>query len=363
MTLTTYPATTDPSDLAALNLSRLLTRLEHNLLSPNADLQPLQRSEYQRMRVGANIEYARTHLQALERSLSQVKPVDRRHDLQSSLIRNKQTLKRLQNVLDEIQAEMDARSSARSSEYGEDTDFDDEDDNDTNDEGSIDEEDLLGTPSTTTEEGSREDVTLEDDVTTSGPGPRITATPTATVTTIHKEEMNQQPTTTISSNTSATATPIATLRNRHHTSLAPPPLPPSSTAAATGTSLHPSTTTTSSPDTHPQTKAQETEVALSSDRLEQETLTTSLLSLATQLKTSSQAFHDSLEAEKSVLTRAVDGLDRTTGNMKTAEQRMGMLRRMTEGKGWWGRMMLYAWIFGLWVVAVLIVFVGPKLRF
>lgn len=40
-----------------------------------------------------------------------------------------------------------------------------------------------------------------------------------------------------------------------------------------------------------------------------------------------------------------------------------MLRRMSEGKGWWGRMMIYLWIFGLWVVALGIVFLGPKLRF
>ena len=52
MTLTTFPATTDPSDLAALNLSRLVDRLEFNILSPNADLKPLRRSEYQRIRVG-----------------------------------------------------------------------------------------------------------------------------------------------------------------------------------------------------------------------------------------------------------------------------------------------------------------------
>jgi hypothetical protein len=53
MTLTTYPATTDSSDLAALNISRLLARLEQNLLSPNADLKTLRRSEYQQMRVSA----------------------------------------------------------------------------------------------------------------------------------------------------------------------------------------------------------------------------------------------------------------------------------------------------------------------
>jgi hypothetical protein len=57
MTLTTYPpisstAPTSP-DLKILNLSRLLTRLEHNLLSPSADFKSLRRNEYQRMRIAA----------------------------------------------------------------------------------------------------------------------------------------------------------------------------------------------------------------------------------------------------------------------------------------------------------------------
>lgn len=39
--------------LAAMNLTRLLARLEHNLLSPSADLKPLRRSPYHRARVGA----------------------------------------------------------------------------------------------------------------------------------------------------------------------------------------------------------------------------------------------------------------------------------------------------------------------
>lgn len=38
--------------LPILNVSRLLARLEQNLLSPVADLKSLRRSEYQRMRVG-----------------------------------------------------------------------------------------------------------------------------------------------------------------------------------------------------------------------------------------------------------------------------------------------------------------------
>lgn len=54
MTRTIYrPVAAEESDLAVLNLSRLLARLEHNLLSPSADLKPLRQSEFHRARVGA----------------------------------------------------------------------------------------------------------------------------------------------------------------------------------------------------------------------------------------------------------------------------------------------------------------------
>lgn len=155
--------------------------------------------------------------------------------------------------------------------------------------------------------------------------------------------------------TTVSPTPTSTLRNRNN---GPTDLP----ATATGSSLH-EHNTSAQPPSSSTAKIQATEETLDTHRREQEDITNSLLSLATQLKSSSQAFQSSLESEKSVLTRAVEGLDRTTGNMEAAERRMGMLRRMTEGKGWWGRMMLYAWIFGLWIVAVLIVLIGPKLRF
>lgn len=160
------------------------------------------------------------------------------------------------------------------------------------------------------------------------------------------------PTTSTSTSPPSTTTtiPPSTLRNRTapQTKPTPSPSPPAKTTGFT------KDTTTSST-----TK----EEALSTSRLEQEDLTSSLLSLASQLKTSTQLFQSTLENEKSVLDRAVSGIDKTSSTMEAAGQRMGMLRRMTEGKGWWGRMMLYGWIFGLWVVAVLIVFVGPKLRF
>jgi hypothetical protein len=85
--------------------------------------------------------------------------------------------------------------------------------------------------------------------------------------------------------------------------------------------------------------------------------------MAQQLKQSSQAFSSSLEEEKSVLNRATEGLDKNELGLEAASRRMGYLRTMTEGRGWWGRMLMYAWIAGLMVLAILIVFVGPKLRF
>ncbi|PLB43541.1 hypothetical protein P170DRAFT_441001 [Aspergillus steynii IBT 23096] len=348
MTITTLAASapnTNDADLAVLSVSRLLTRLEHNLLSPGADLVGLRKSEFQRMRVGANIEYARSNLHSLERSIPTTKPLDRRHTLQTEVQRHQETLKRLQTLLEEITAEAEARASSSGG-------YDD------HDEESIDGEDLLGTPeesSTENELGKEEEEEeekaheqeREEKQELGGDGETtITATPTATAT------ATATATPTPATMTAAPiASPTATLRNRHMAS----PSSPESSAKATGFE-GPSSSTSAS-------KAQDTEQTLSTHRAEQEDLTSSLLSLASQLKSSSQAFQTSLDSEKSVLSRAVDGLDRTTGNMQAAERRMGMLRRMTEGKGWWGRMMLYAWILGLWVVAVLIVFLGPKLRF
>ena len=85
--------------------------------------------------------------------------------------------------------------------------------------------------------------------------------------------------------------------------------------------------------------------------------------MARQLKEQSIHFGNTLEGDKGVVDRALAGLDKNTLNMDAASRRMGALRRMTEGKGWWDRIKLYGMIAGLWVIAFLIVFVGPKIRF
>jgi hypothetical protein len=131
------------------------------------------------------------------------------------------------------------------------------------------------------------------------------------------------------------------------------------TQAASGSSLfsgRPSTTTVDP-------SLAKTEAALSHERNEQESLTTNLLDMAKLLKQQSIQFGQTLEGDKSVVDRALAGLDKNTLNMDAASRKMGTLRRMTEGKGMWARFKLFGIIGGLWVFAFLIIAVGPKIRF
>jgi len=50
MAVTAFPSGDSP-ELTLLNVARLFTRLEHNLLSPGSELRTLRGSEFQRMRV------------------------------------------------------------------------------------------------------------------------------------------------------------------------------------------------------------------------------------------------------------------------------------------------------------------------
>ncbi|PGH34844.1 hypothetical protein GX50_02294 [[Emmonsia] crescens] len=346
-------------DITSINLTHLLARLDNNILSPSADLKLLRRSPYHRARVGANIEYARTLILKLELSLPNIKIQSRKHALQTDLAQKRQQIKALKSQLDEIAAAAETEPDTQT--FSSDT-----------------EEDLLPTPSdstpdttsppptrgadkasTSNEEAKDEKKVDEDEEEEEEEQEEEGEEDQTTQERRHNQQFDKPSS---PSPQSSHPTPSNTLRSRHHY--------PSSTtlptATATGTSLPttkplfpnrpPTTATTITPKTTPQT-------ALFQNETEQDTLTTSLLALATQLKTSTQNLHTSLESEKSIIARAAEGLDRSTAGMEAAGKRMGALRRMAEGKGWWGRALMYVWIFGLWIVAFLIVFVGPKLRF
>lgn len=106
-----------------------------------------------------------------------------------------------------------------------------------------------------------------------------------------------------------------------------------------------------------------TERVLLNDSRTHEDLTTSLVSMAAQLKQQARAFQGTLDLDKGLLDRALEGLDKNVSGMAAASKNMQFLRNMSEGQGWLGRMKLYAMIMGLWVAAILLVFVMPKLRF
>ena len=132
--------------------------------------------------------------------------------------------------------------------------------------------------------------------------------------------------------------------------------------------LHPSASTTSSslfapPTTaSPSTTSPTTATALDAQASTQNDLTASLLSMASALKDSAQAFGADLAADAAALSATEGALGKSKDGLDAATRRMGVLARMSEGRWWWGRMVLYAAIAGLWVVALLVVFVGPKLR-
>ncbi|KAJ4362709.1 hypothetical protein N0V95_001311 [Ascochyta clinopodiicola] len=288
-------------DPTPINLGRLLSRLKHVVL---VDPSPqLRKSPYERARVSANIEHARTLLLNLEHSASTLPSKSKKSALQADLQQKRETIKQLNQRIYELN-QLD----------------------DTESEASIDSDD-------------------EDEDQFPSYAPRIIANEGIDITS-REGDGNE-------ALQNAARNLTSQMRRRGQAADA------DGTQAASGTSLFPSkpTTTTGDPS------LAQTEALLSHDRNEQENLTESLLDMAKQLKAQSVHFSNTLESDKGVVDRAVSGLDKNQINMDAASQRMGTLRRMTEGKGWWDRMKLYAMIGGLWLLAFIIVFVGPKIRF
>jgi len=284
-----------PPDTTAISLQRLLSRLEHTLLSPDADTN-LRNSSYDRTKVGANLEYARSLLLRLEHDSSGIKVQSRKQALKRDLQSKRNLIKQMNQRLYELNQLDDSAEDGSASES--------EDDNDI-------------FPSY-------------------APAVRNTSD---SIDHVNREENPALQ--------EAAANLSSTLRSRKTKT---------GTAQATTTSASLFPSNTKSTDSNAET-------LLTHNRTEQESLTNSLLDMAKALKKQSLQFGSTLESEKSILDRAVSGLDKNATGMEAAGQRMGTLRRMTEGKGWWDRMKLYGMIFGLWFIAFAIVFIMPKLRF
>ncbi|KAL1957749.1 hypothetical protein VTO42DRAFT_5592 [Malbranchea cinnamomea] len=333
------------SEAALINLTNLISRLEDNL-SSGAYQQQLLESEFHRARVATNIEHGRTLLLQLERSLPSIKSLSNRNALQAYLAQKRQRITELKQCLDDLALRSVMITFA-------------------DDEASSDNDIFIYTPEESTSGTSSPPLTREqraqrpvqqidpstDDVIERTPSPEEN-TPSTSV-----HDLSTAPATVTATEELKHGTTTLRKRPRGTFTAAKLPREPISSTGATTATSHPTTAPSSV------SKTQATESALSRSRAEQESLTNSLLSLASQLKESSQYFQTSLESEKSILGRAAEGLDRNIAGMDAAGRRMGMLRRMTEGRGWWGRMLMYVWIVVLWFVALFIVYLGPKLRF
>jgi len=107
----------------------------------------------------------------------------------------------------------------------------------------------------------------------------------------------------------------------------------------------------------------QTEQSLLSSSKEHENITSSLLSMAAQLKQQAKQFEFTLDQDKGLVDRALEGLDSNVAAMGLASKGMKTLQRMSEEQGFFGRLKLQLFIVAMWVVLILLVFVAPKLRF
>ncbi|KAI1500490.1 hypothetical protein F5X99DRAFT_410028 [Biscogniauxia marginata] len=354
----------NPDSLTDLN--RLLARLQQSILHADAERERrLRASEYERNKVGINLEYARTLLTKLEQDALGIKVHARRLEAQADLNRKREIFEQVAERLREL----------------EEVSVDSEDD-------SEDGEDLLGdvgvaiaTPSQSSddrtdrgrEEGEEEDDDEEDisanweergqdeEVEAStilSERPRARGPPQQQQQTIAPTQSDPEPRTSVPGTTTS-----QTLRPRGA---------PSATATATATDTAETTALrnqlfgdhpTPDPTSAAAVPTATSEAIMDHHRQEQDKLTASMVSMARALKESSQRFSSALREDQDVLAAAGRGLERNERGLDGVAGRLGSLRRLAEGQGWWGRAMLYLWIAGLAVAAVLLVFVGPKLRF
>ncbi|KAI6912318.1 hypothetical protein KC318_g8859 [Hortaea werneckii] len=296
-------------------LNRLLTKLDSTLLQTTDP--KLGSSQYERARISANLEHARTLLLTLEKQSATIRSQSQRQQVQTDLQQKRDLVKRLNGKLQDLE------QSAHGDDSGIDSDSDDGEET----------QDLLKQYAP-----ARQDTYGGIDRGESQPpAPQ----PPSTQPTPQSSPPPPQP----------QPQPQPELRSRRA------PQASDNRAAANTTAREHLFANRSSSSSQQPTQGDQArsdlashELRISHNRHEQDTLTTSMLSLAQALKHSAQQMGVSIESEKDIMKRAEGGLDKSAQGMEAAERRMGMLRRMSEGQGWWGRVKLYGFIFALWKV-------------
>ncbi|KAK0711582.1 hypothetical protein B0H67DRAFT_611635 [Lasiosphaeris hirsuta] len=351
------PSTRQADPLTDLN--RLLDRLQQTILRADAEREArLRASEFEREKAQTNIRYAQSLLTKLEQEAIAVKVHARRHEMQADLNRKREALDQLVDRLNDL-AEIAAAEANN-------------DDDDTS-EGEDILADIIATPSESLDSSRSPDAPPEDPDEAASAADPVPNTLEAHQPPVKEEEdasPKEEPQQSDPPPTATTTTSQA-LRPRRAAADSSSSEKPAQ-AQTTGTSPSPPSlalfgdraVATSHAHAPGATAATATEEAiLDHQRAEQDLLSEAILKLAGDLKASSHAFAATLDEDKEVVERAGEGMNRTGEGMQAVTRRMGTLQRMTEGEGWWGRMRLYAQVYGLMVVLVLVVFVLPKLRF
>ncbi|KAG8165910.1 hypothetical protein KVR01_004462 [Diaporthe batatas] len=334
-----------PSD-PLVDLDRLLGRLQQTILRADAERERrLRTSELEREKATVNIDYARLLLTRLQQDALGIKVHARRQEIQADLNRKRDLLEQVTERVRDLE-ELSAHA------------IDDDDDSSSEQDDILSE--IIATPSQSLESRSehiREQEPgksgLEHSISQAAPStePRQDGGNGRVVETL--EEVISEKPNTLTSNT---------IRPRGQQPSDPEKAnkdldTAQTTGAITQKSLLLGDRSTEVSDVS--TK----EAILDRERREQEELTEAMSKITKELKMSSLRFSEALEEDKEMTEQAAKGLSRNELGLEAAARRMGALTRMTEGKGWWGRIILYAWIYGLMVVLVLVVFVLPKLRF
>ncbi|MCJ1332311.1 hypothetical protein MMC10_009003 [Thelotrema lepadinum] len=335
-----FPSTEQQSSdtIDTINLTRALSRLEAKILTSDPHSR-LRHSPYERTKTAANLKYARTLLLRLEHSTSALKTQSRKHSAQETLLQQRNLIKLLNDRLYELGQQDDGTLPSDSSEDDDILALISNDDSDPSSPSAA----VAAVPASPAESAQPQAQTLqiasESSRAISNP---TTSSPSETTSTLRPRRPAQQPSNSISTTTAH--------------SLGPTPLAPSTSLFNPSRNQQPSPSKPTSPTPN-------TTFLLESQDSTQVDLTNSLLSLASQLKSSAQSFSSDLALDTSQLSQTETSLGKNQDGLDTASKRMGTLQKMSEGRWWWGRMVLYAGIGGLWIVAVLLVFGGPKLRF
>ncbi|KAG7115070.1 hypothetical protein HYQ44_007934 [Verticillium longisporum] len=323
-------------------LAQLLSRLEHTILrADQARERRLRSSEFERARINSNLDYARSLLTRLEQETIGLKFQARKAELQTDLNVKRELLEKLVDRMHDLgQLHDDDGDSSEGEDYL---------------------SEIIPTPSESMDSQST-DIPTEgtEDAEASDPEPEIPDLPPPVASqTIQPPGSAEQSTgTTRDPDHASPEIPSAPATTTTQTLRARGPQPSSAqdTAATTArAALFANRRTTTGLSTKTGSSTATAEAILDHQRAEQDALSGSILKMASALKASSQRFSTTLEEDKALLSRAGEGMDRTEKGMDAASRRMGALKRMTEGKGWYGRMILYAWVYGLMVALVLLV--------